>query len=163
DVMKVSPILILLFIIVMGKMFGIAGMLLAIPVAAIVEYLYKVMFIPWLSKRNETKKAERSREEEMIHETLLNRAAENAAAEGEENAAEGEKTGEEAAEKAGEEAAEKAGAADGEAPSDTPGVPDAKVPDLGNGPDVLNPMAPDAAPQETHKKKHNIKDFFTKK
>ena len=114
----------------------------------------------------------------MIHETLINRAAENAAgegekgdaeaaenaaAEGEENAAEGEKAGEEAAEKSGAEAAEKAGAADGEAPSDTPGVPDAKVPDLGNGPDVLNPMAPDAAPQETHKKKHNIKDFFTKK
>ena len=61
DVMKVSPILILLFIIVMGKLFGVPGMLLAIPVAAIVEYLYKVMFLPWLSKRKETKKAERNR------------------------------------------------------------------------------------------------------
>ena len=58
DVMKVSPILILLFIIVMGKMFGVPGMLLAIPVAAIVEYLYKVMFLPWLEKRRERKKAE---------------------------------------------------------------------------------------------------------
>ncbi|MBR3436990.1 MAG: AI-2E family transporter [Lachnospiraceae bacterium] len=155
DVMKVSPILILLFIIVMGKIFGIAGMLLAIPVAAIVEYLYKVMFIPWLSKRNETKKAERSREEEKIHEKLLNRAAGNEASENGERPAEGET--------AGAEAAEKAGAADGPAPSDTPGVPDTKVPDLGDGPEGLNPLASGPESQETHKKKHSFKEFFTKK
>ena len=61
DVMKVSPILILLFIIVMGKPFGVGGLLLAIPLAAIVEYLYKVMFIPWLAKRKETREAEKNR------------------------------------------------------------------------------------------------------
>ena len=68
DVMKVSPILILLFIIVMGKTFGVPGMLLAIPVAAIVEYLYKVMFLPWLSKRKETKKAEKNRTSVSLYE-----------------------------------------------------------------------------------------------
>ncbi len=159
DVMKVSPILILLFIIVMGKMFGVAGMLLAIPVAAIVEYLYKVMFIPWLAKRNETKKAERSRKEEMIHETLLNRAAENAAAESGESAAEN--NAEESRESATE--GEKADAEAGSAPSDDPVVPDAKIPDLGDGPEVFNPMASGSEPSETHKKKHSFKDFFTKK
>ena len=59
DVMKVSPILILLFIIVMGKIMGVPGMLLAIPMAAIIEYLYKDMFLPWLEKRKERKEAEK--------------------------------------------------------------------------------------------------------
>ena len=146
DVMEVSPILILLFIIVMGKMFGIAGMLLAIPVAAIVEYLYKVMFIPWLAKRNETKKAARSREEEILHETLLHKAQEGA--------------DHEHAEDQEGEVPEASGAEEG---LDTQGVPAAKVPDLGDGPEAWNPMASGKEPPEMHKKKLDLKKLFSKK
>ena len=86
DVMKVSPILILLFIIVMGKLFGVGGLLLAIPLAAIVEYLYKVMFIPWLTKRKETKKAEKNKASVTLSEAANYRAPEEAEAEAEDAA-----------------------------------------------------------------------------
>jgi len=37
----VSPILILVSIIILGKIFGIIGVLLSIPVAAILQYIFK--------------------------------------------------------------------------------------------------------------------------
>ncbi|MBR6209034.1 MAG: AI-2E family transporter [Oscillospiraceae bacterium] len=41
----------LLAIIVFGKLFGIVGVLLSIPVAAVIAMLYKESFLPWLSRR----------------------------------------------------------------------------------------------------------------
>lgn len=53
----VSGLLILLAIVIGGKMFGILGILLAIPFAAICDYVYRELVIPQLErKRNEPKK-----------------------------------------------------------------------------------------------------------
>ncbi|MBR3296950.1 MAG: AI-2E family transporter [Firmicutes bacterium] len=49
--LSVPSALILIAIIAFGKMFGITGMLLAIPVAAIFVYLYKELLIPALEAR----------------------------------------------------------------------------------------------------------------
>lgn len=51
----VSGLLILLAIVIGGNMFGIIGILLAIPAAAILDYIYRDIFIPRLEKqRSET-------------------------------------------------------------------------------------------------------------
>jgi len=42
---------ILITIVVGGKLFGIMGILLAIPIAAILTFVYKEYFFPWLQKR----------------------------------------------------------------------------------------------------------------
>lgn len=47
----VSGLLILISVIVFGGMFGIVGMLVAIPVAAILDFVYQEAFMPWLEKR----------------------------------------------------------------------------------------------------------------
>ena len=51
----VSGLLILLAVIVCGNMFGIVGMLLAIPLAAILDILYKEEFLPALERRRKKK------------------------------------------------------------------------------------------------------------
>lgn len=51
DALNVPSILILVAIIVGGRMFGVVGMLLAIPAAAILEYIYRELLIPWLRAR----------------------------------------------------------------------------------------------------------------
>ncbi len=56
DTLGVPSILILIFIIVGGKIFGVLGILLAIPVAAIISFSYHEAFIPWLEKRQQKKK-----------------------------------------------------------------------------------------------------------
>ncbi len=53
NTLGVSGLLILLFIIIGGKMAGIAGILLAIPTAAIVDYVYKDLLITALEKHRE--------------------------------------------------------------------------------------------------------------
>ena len=53
----VSGLLILISVIVFGGMFGIVGMLLAIPVAAILDFVYHEAFMPWLEKRAEARDA----------------------------------------------------------------------------------------------------------
>lgn len=50
-VLDVPPILILVTIIVGGRMFGVAGILLAIPCAGMLEYLYREVLIPRLEER----------------------------------------------------------------------------------------------------------------
>ncbi len=47
----VSSVLIIIFLVVGGSMFGIAGVLLSIPAAAIVQFLYTDFLILWLENR----------------------------------------------------------------------------------------------------------------
>ena len=49
----VSGLLILAAVIVFGNMFGIVGMLFAIPVAAILDFIYREAFLPALEKKRE--------------------------------------------------------------------------------------------------------------
>ena len=52
DSLGVSGLLILIAVIVFGKMFGIVGILLAIPAAAILDFLYEEALIPLLERRH---------------------------------------------------------------------------------------------------------------
>lgn len=45
----------LIAIILGGKLFGVVGILLAIPVAAVLVFLYHEQFVPWLQRRSEAK------------------------------------------------------------------------------------------------------------
>lgn len=49
--LSVPSIVILIAIIVGGRMFGVVGILLAIPAAGIIDYLYDEAFIPYLKRR----------------------------------------------------------------------------------------------------------------
>ena len=49
----VSGLLILVSIVVMGNIFGVVGILLSIPVAAILDFVYRDAFLPWLEERGE--------------------------------------------------------------------------------------------------------------
>ena len=70
-----SPVLTLVSIILGGKMFGILGILLAIPVIAVVDMLYGEKFLPWLQKiRQEKEKSESETFPEASQET---KASEN--------------------------------------------------------------------------------------
>ncbi len=53
DALNVPGVLILIAIIVFGKLFGVMGILLAIPLVAIIVYIYKEMLIPWLELRKD--------------------------------------------------------------------------------------------------------------
>lgn len=57
DSLGISPVLTLVSIILGGKMFGILGILLAIPVVAVAAMLYEEKFLPWLQQLKEAKKA----------------------------------------------------------------------------------------------------------
>ena len=48
----VSGLLILIHTVVLGNLFGIIGVLLSIPAAAVVSFIYTDYFMPWLEKRN---------------------------------------------------------------------------------------------------------------
>lgn len=54
-VLNVPGVVILIAIIVFGKLLGVLGMLIAIPVAAILVYFYSELLIPWLELRQELK------------------------------------------------------------------------------------------------------------
>ncbi|MBR1931119.1 MAG: AI-2E family transporter [Lachnospiraceae bacterium] len=58
ETLGVPSILILVSIIVGGKMFGVAGILLAIPFAAIISFVYVEALIPWLESRRRQKDME---------------------------------------------------------------------------------------------------------
>lgn len=58
DALNVPSVLILMSIIVFGKLMGVPGMLISIPVAAIIVYIYNERFIPWLERRKIVKEAE---------------------------------------------------------------------------------------------------------
>lgn len=48
----VSGLWILVGVVVGGNMFGVLGILLAIPVVTIIDFTYKEYFLPWLEKKN---------------------------------------------------------------------------------------------------------------
>ncbi|MBR0375244.1 MAG: AI-2E family transporter, partial [Firmicutes bacterium] len=59
DSLGVSGLWILIGIIVGGRMFGIVGILLAIPAVAILDFLYATYLLPWLeAKRGKARTAE---------------------------------------------------------------------------------------------------------
>jgi len=68
--LNVPGVLILSAIIVFGKMMGIVGMLIAIPIAAILSYLYTEIFIPWLELKKDLEqyKKEQDRATAMLKE-----------------------------------------------------------------------------------------------
>ena len=55
----VSCLLILVAIVVGGNIFGVVGILLAIPFAAILDFVYKEAFLPWLEARGERRQKEK--------------------------------------------------------------------------------------------------------
>ena len=62
--LDVPGLVILIAIIVFGKLFGLVGMLLAIPIAAILVFLYSKILLPWLELRQELKDYRREMESE---------------------------------------------------------------------------------------------------
>jgi len=69
NLLGLSPVLTLVSIILGGKMFGILGILLAIPVVAVADMLYQEKLLPWLHKMKEARKiqqiAEKSEKETL--------------------------------------------------------------------------------------------------
>ena len=61
--LKVPAFLILVFLVVGGKIWGVPGVLLAIPLAAILSYIYREIAVPWLTARKKTKDEEEAREQ----------------------------------------------------------------------------------------------------
>lgn len=53
--LNVPPFLVLVFLVVGGKIWGVPGVLLAIPLAAILTYIYSEIVVPWLKDRKEVK------------------------------------------------------------------------------------------------------------
>ena len=47
-----SGLWILIGVVVGGRMFGAVGMLVAIPLVAILDYMYRELFLPWLERRH---------------------------------------------------------------------------------------------------------------
>ena len=58
EALSVPPFLILTFLVVGGNLWGVPGLLIAIPLAAIISYIYDEIFIPWLRERKKAKKNE---------------------------------------------------------------------------------------------------------
>ena len=63
----VSGLLILVAIVVGGNIFGVVGILLAIPFAAILDFSYKEAFLPWLEERGERRQKEKPPQEPEDH------------------------------------------------------------------------------------------------
>ena len=63
----VSGLLILVAIVVGGNIFGVVGILLAIPFAAILDFVYKEAFLPWLEARGERRQKEKLPQEPEDH------------------------------------------------------------------------------------------------
>ena len=58
EALSVPPFLILTFLVIGGNLWGGPGLLIAIPLAAIISYIYDEIFIPWLKSRKHRKNAE---------------------------------------------------------------------------------------------------------
>jgi predicted PurR-regulated permease PerM len=56
ETLGVSSLWILICIIVGGRMFGVVGILIAIPFAAISDFIFREYFIPWLKRRRQAAK-----------------------------------------------------------------------------------------------------------
>jgi len=55
DALNVPGVLILVAVIIFGNLLGVTGMLIAIPIAAILVYIYTDLFIPWLELKKDLK------------------------------------------------------------------------------------------------------------
>ena len=66
--LKVPAFLVLVFLVVGGKIWGVPGVLLAIPLAAILSYIYKDIAVPWLRSRKKVKDEAESLENNKIDE-----------------------------------------------------------------------------------------------
>jgi predicted PurR-regulated permease PerM len=53
--LNVPSFLVLVFLVVGGKIWGVPGVLLAIPAAAILTYIYSEIVVPWLKSRKRFK------------------------------------------------------------------------------------------------------------
>ncbi len=51
NILGISGLLILLAIVTLGNIFGVGGLLLAIPIAAICDFTYREVFLPYLKRR----------------------------------------------------------------------------------------------------------------
>jgi len=60
--LKVPAFLVLVFLVVGGKLWGVPGVLLAIPLAAILSYIYREIAVPWLAQRKKVKDEEEVKE-----------------------------------------------------------------------------------------------------
>ena len=60
--LNVPPFLVLVFLVVGGKIWGVPGVLLAIPLAAILTYIYNEIVVPWLKDRKTVKDNNRAKE-----------------------------------------------------------------------------------------------------
>ena len=60
--LNVPPFLVLVFLVVGGKIWGVPGVLLAIPLAAILTYIYNEIGVPWLKDRKAVKDNNRAKE-----------------------------------------------------------------------------------------------------
>ena len=63
----VSGLLIIVSIVVGGNIFGVVGILLAIPFAAILDFSYQEAFLPWLEARGERRQKEKLPQEPEDH------------------------------------------------------------------------------------------------
>ncbi len=64
EALNVPPFLILTFLVIGGNIWGVPGLLIAIPLAAIITYIYDEIFIPWLRIRKKEKAKEEKLEEQ---------------------------------------------------------------------------------------------------
>lgn len=65
--LKVPAFLVLVFLVVGGKIWGVPGVLLAIPLAAILSYIYKDIAVPWLrARKNHKDEEEKERRDSYI-------------------------------------------------------------------------------------------------
>lgn len=64
-----APVWTLIAITVGGNLFGILGILLAIPVAAILTFIYDERFIPWLEKKSKARAAKEENNAEALDNT----------------------------------------------------------------------------------------------
>lgn len=64
--LDVPDVLILLSIIVFGKLLGITGLLMAIPIAAIIVYIYSQRIIPWLESRKRRRDIQEKQDTEHL-------------------------------------------------------------------------------------------------
>ncbi|MBR3340876.1 MAG: AI-2E family transporter [Clostridiales bacterium] len=60
--LNVPPFLVLVFLVVGGKIWGVPGVLLAIPLAAILTYIYNEIVLPWLKDRKKVKDETKAKE-----------------------------------------------------------------------------------------------------
>jgi predicted PurR-regulated permease PerM len=58
NTLGVSGLLIVVSVLVCGRMFGVTGILLSIPLAAILSFVYKEAILPALERRAARRKAE---------------------------------------------------------------------------------------------------------